>query len=152
MALNAFEEQFNNLLAETFRIILKVEAEALESPQFRNISMADVHLLAAVEKEEGGVGQIAARLGLASPTVTVAVRKLEKNGYLTKSKSKLDGRGVVVRLTKEGTRVCALHAYFHENMVRDLQAGMEEAEREALLKGVIRLNKYFTGKLKENKQ
>ena len=75
------------------------------------------------------------------------MNKLVKKGYVEKTRSEQDGRQVFVKLTKMGHKVNAGHLYFHENMVRNVSAGMSEEEKEILVKAMKHLNQFFKRKL-----
>ena len=54
------------------------------------------------EKDSVPVSEIGERLLLDSGTLTPLLKKMEKAGYLTRERSKLDERSVIVSLTDEG--------------------------------------------------
>ena len=54
------------------------------------------------EKDSIPVSEIGERLLLDSGTLTPLLKKMEKAGYLTRERSKLDERSVIVTLTDEG--------------------------------------------------
>lgn len=139
----------NDLLVDTFRCILKVEEETLAGSAGLDLSINEMHLLESVGKaKEAGktVGAIAEDLGITLPSATVAINKLQKKGYVEKARGEEDCRTVFVRLTKPGRKADAAHRYFHENMVRSIVSEMDEEERAALLKGIVKLNTFFRRK------
>ncbi len=73
---------------------------------------------------------------------------MRTKGYVEKLRGETDNRTVIVKLTKSGRRVDAVHRYFHENMVRNVTREMTDEEKQALVKGVIKLNSFFKGKIK----
>lgn len=64
------------------------------------------------------------------PSVTVAINKLVKKGYVKKEKSNTDGRVVYVRLTDKGLRIDKIHQYFHVKMVKDISKEMTDEVRK----------------------
>ena len=96
------------------------------------------------DREKGKtVSEIAEFLKVAKPTVTVAVSKLEKKGYLQRSGSEEDGRVVRVTLTREGRKVYLYHEQYHMTMVRELEQAFDEEEKEILMRAIDKLNRFF---------
>ncbi len=145
-----FSNKLNDLLTGTFRSILKLEEAAVRKVGLTDLSISELHLIEAVSKntKEGmTIGEIAEDQGITRPSVTVAVNKLEKKGYVTKEKKMDDGRKIYVKLTKLGCKINAGHQYFHENMCRNVAKDMTEEEREILIEGISKLNDFFIKKL-----
>lgn len=70
--------------------------------------------------ESGGLirpsAGIAQALDITLPTVTVAVKRLEKKGYVVKRRDEYDGGVQRVELTPRGRKMDAAHKYFHQIM------------------------------------
>ena len=95
------------------------------------------------------ISRIAQAMEITLPTVTVAVKRLEKKGYVVKNKDENDGRVTRVALTARGRKMDAAHRYFHENMVRSITREMSEAEVEELVRILSKLNRYLERKQSE---
>jgi len=146
---DTFESRLNNLLIDTFRDILKVEELILQKSD-PNLSINEVHLMEAVRDGQcrsRTVSEIASDLRIAVPSVTVAVNKLVRKGYLIKEKNREDGRSVHIMLTREGEKISRLHKYFHLKLVRAAAEDMSEEEKDALLVGVKNLDDFFKKKV-----
>lgn len=149
--LDSFEKELNDLLVDTFRSILKVEEDTLKSTKI-DLSISELHLLEAVGKnrEQGRtISELAQELDITLPSVTVAINKLLKKGYVRKEKSGDDARMVYVVLTKQGSKVDHAHRYFHRQMVRQVSSEFSEEEKRILAKGVSRLDAFFKMKIME---
>ncbi len=57
------------------------------------------------EKESVNVGQLGSILHLDAGTLTPLLKTLEKNGYVTRERSKEDERVTIVRITKKGNEL-----------------------------------------------
>jgi len=148
--LDAFSQELNSLLINAFWSILKIEEQMTKATTQGNLSISELHLLEAVSKndEQGrSISVLAADQQITLASVTVAVNKLVKKGYVEKVRSQEDGRQVFVKLTKQGRKVNAGHLYFHENMIRNISQGMSEEEKAILVKGIKNLNAFFKRKL-----
>jgi len=150
-----FNRELNRLLVMAYRKINKLEEGILHSVSGMELSISEMHLLEAVgEKREGGIPlfELAQRMELSAPTVTVAVNKLSKKGFVNKSKSEKDKRSVIVELTRMGKKMNAAHRYFREQMVRDIDRLLSPSEREGMLRGMEQLNRFFQEALDEMEQ
>ena len=148
--MDAFSEQLNEILVDTFRCILKVEEKAIRSSEKVNLTISEMHLIESVGKKGrpgSTIGDIASDLSITPPSVTVAINKLMKKGYVRKVRCENDGRVVHVTLTDLGKKVDAVHRYFHETMVRSVAKELSEDEKNAMYKGILKLNAFFKRKL-----
>ena len=144
-----FEEHLNSLLVDTFNSILKYEEMSLRTVSDIPITVTEAHLIEAIAKtgSNTSVSEIASSLGIAMPTATVAVKKLESKGFVTKLPSNEDGRRLVVALTELGKRVERAHGIFHRRMVRNIAGCFNEAEKEVLLTAIKKLSLFFREKV-----
>ena len=94
------------------------------------------------------ISELAEVLNITLPSVTVAINKLMKKGYVEKVRGEEDGRIVYVSLTRQGRRIDSAHRYFHESMVRSIIRDMTESEMQALYKGVMKLDTFLKEQLK----
>ena len=148
--MDPFSAKLNEVLVNTFRSILKVEEQTIKRSERMDLTITELHLLDTVSKSSGGrmVSDIAADLCITLPSVTVAINKLQKKGYVTKKRCDLDRRVVYVALTELGRKMNAVHRYFHESMVRAVTQGLSWKEKNAMLKGIHKLHAFFEKRLK----
>lgn len=64
-------------------------------------------VLATLDEGPQTIGRLAEREGVAQPTLTRMVERLESSGLVQRRRSSADGRQVVVELTLKGTRELA---------------------------------------------
>ena len=153
--MDAFSHELNDLLTDVFWSILRIEEQAANRVAGGDLSISEMHMLEAVSKnDEYGrtISELAADQHITLSSVTIAVNKLMKKGYVEKVRHEQDGRQVFVKLTKMGRKVNAGHLYFHENMVRNVNQGMSEEEKEVLLKAMKNLNNFFRRKLEPGEE
>ena len=118
-----FEEQLNEVIVDTYRSILRVEENILKRSDQTDLSISEIHMLEAVGKGKDRrrtISELAEVLNITLPSVTVAINKLMKKGYVEKVRGEEDGRIVYVSLTRQGRRIDSAHRYFHESMVRSI--------------------------------
>ena len=141
-----FQKTLNYMLTEIYHNIMRVEEEFLQNNNRINLTIREMHLIECVgtDHDKGKtVSEIADYLKVAKPTVTVAVNKLERKGYLSKNSCEHDGRVVRVMLTREGRKVDMYHRQYHMAMIHELENEFDEAERTSLIRVVKRLNTFF---------
>lgn len=138
-------DELNELLVDTFNIILKSEEISLKKLDKVDLTMNEMHLIEAISKngQNSTVGSLAAILGITMPSVTVALKKLENKGCVEKNKSSEDGRSIFVTLTEKGKILNELHKKFHTHMISQIIGQLTEDEQNLLHKTVLKLNKYF---------
>lgn len=149
--MKSFEEQLNEVIVDTYRSILRVEENILKRSDQTDLSISEIHMLEAVGKGKDRrrtISELAEVLNITLPSVTVAINKLMKKGYVEKVRGEEDGRIVYVSLTRQGRRIDSAHRYFHESMVRSIIRDMTESEMQALYKGVMKLDTFLKEQLK----
>ncbi len=149
--MDSYAVRLNAVFVDTFRLILKVEEKSIRNTEKINLSISEMHLIEAVGKGEEGrsVSEIAAVLGVTLPSVTVAINKLVKKGYVRKGKNSKDGRSVAVSLTRTGRKMHSVHRHFHEQMARRATAGFSEQEKVILINGMEKVNAFLKQKIAE---
>ena len=150
--MDEYAVQFNAVLVDTYRSVLRVEERTLRSIQNINLSISEMHMLEVVgkNKEMGAkIGEIARELGITMPSVTVGINKLMKKGYVQKVKSSGEGRMVYVTLTRLGKKMDSVHRHFHEQMVHSVVKDFTNEEKVTLLRGIKKLNSYLKQKIAE---
>lgn len=150
MNLDSFSSQLNEVLVDTFNNILKFEETLLKKSENIDLTINEMHLIEHVGKSNNDgktISSLAQSLNITLPSVTVAINKLVKKGYVIKEKSSVDGRLVYVKLTDKGLRIDRIHQYFHVKMVKDISKEMTDEEKEVLIHGMEKLNGFFRKKL-----
>lgn len=145
----AFAAELNKLLVEIYRNIQILEQSELKKSRL-NLSISEMHLIELIAK--GGddgitVSEIALRLKVTKPSVTVAVNKLVQKGYCEKRRLQDDRRAVLVVLTKAGRKVEAFHTRCHRSMIREIGDDLSEQEMAELIKTMSRINTYFKARI-----
>ncbi len=151
MTMDPFSAKLNEILVDTFRSILRVEEQTIKKSEKVDLSISELHLIETVgRKRQKGctISDIAGELCITLPSVTVAINKLMKKGYVTKIRCAGDKRRVYVALTELGRKMHAVHGYFHEAMVRSVTQDLSDEEKNAMLKGIKKLNAFFKKRLK----
>ena len=144
-----FNQELNKLLVSTYREISRIEELTLRSLSQDTLSISELHMLDVVGRKGCTVTDIAQNMGISMPSATIAVKKLEKKGYITKERDGDDARRVCIRLTTLGRRAEAAHLWFHRQMVNHVEQAFSEEEQDLLLRAICGLDEFFKIKAKE---
>ena len=139
-------------LEEAYTLITVVEEEMVENAKKLDLSLAEVHMLQAIgkNKEKGRtISELAAERYITLSSVTIAVNKLARKGYVLKTKAQRDGRVVYARLTEQGERVDRLYRRFHQSLAHNMVEGFSEEEKQVLVKGIGRLNNFLQHRIEK---
>ena len=138
----------NAFLVEAFNNILKQEERALSEHCDGQLSIREIHVIEAVYKAmkmgENTMSSIAALLDITVGTLTVAVKTLEKKGYLRREKQIDDKRVVRVVPTPAAEDIEHYHACFHAEMVDELTSLLNEQELGAMVSALTNITQFFS--------
>ncbi|MBT3390471.1 MAG: winged helix-turn-helix transcriptional regulator [Chloroflexi bacterium] len=103
-------------------------------PEDGRVSPSHLPLIEYAAKCPGcGIQEMAEGLKLATPTVSISVRQLEKRSMLTRQPHPEDGRAVQIFLTPKGQEVHQQSHAFHRRKFEQLLTGLPPEERQLLL-------------------
>ncbi|WP_347906815.1 MarR family transcriptional regulator [Enterococcus cecorum] len=137
-------EQINQLLVDVFNDILVIEESELKKSQFNDLSITEMHTIEAISMyKKKTTSEVAKELSITVGTLTIAINKLVKKGYVERIHSEDDRRVVKLGLTKKGRLLYRVHQHFHREMIKAILVGMDEAESQALLKALNNLHSFL---------
>jgi len=111
----------------------ELESKAFEQEGFSDITMNQMHYLETIAMlSNPTAGDLADSLSVTRPSVSAIVKKLIETGYLTKTKSKIDGRVYYLYLTDKGLRFNELHSEIHQILARRIIENLNQDEIEVL--------------------
>ena len=137
-------EAINDTLVHLFNEILDVEERALITPEFKNISVNDMHIIAAIGiREPKNMSTVARELSVTVGTLTIAINNLVKKGYVERVRSQEDRRVVLISLSEKGEKAYDHHKTFHDKMVLAVLKNLSQQETEALTSALRKLQDFF---------
>ena len=105
-------ETLNELLVTLFRDVMDIEQKVIITPEFKDITNNDMHVIEAIGiREPKNMSTVARAVSVTVGTLTIAINHLVKKGYVERSRSEEDRRVVLVSLSEKGEK-----AYFHHRM------------------------------------
>ena len=123
-------EMFHEVLVKLFNDIMNIEAKAIITPEFRDITNNDMHVIEAV--------------GIREPrNMSISINGLVKKGYVHRVRSDADRRVVLVSLTEKGEKAYHHHEKFHEDMIQSLLKDLSEEETKTLVSALTNLRDFF---------
>lgn len=136
--------EINRMLVEVYDDVNHIEEYSIKQGAFNDLSITEIHTIEAIGLYGAKtMSEIAAGLDITMGTLTIAVDRLIKKGYLERSRSELDRRIVNVNLTKRGKLAYRIHEKFHMDMVKAIMLDFTPAEEEVLLTALSKLNKHL---------
>ena len=150
---NTTEYVLNMLLVQLFNDILQIEKNAMNNTEFKDLSITEIHTIEAIGKEGNRtMGEIANDLRITVGTLTTAINRLIKKGYVERKRIEEDRRVVVVYLTESGKKVFDEHTLFHKEMIDEVAKNFEDYELKVLTKALSKVSEFFEDKYQDLKE
>ena len=141
------QELLNKLLVQLFNDILHIEENSLKNIDLIDLSMTEIHTIEAIGiKDAKTMGEIAHDLRITVGTLTTAITKLIKKGYVERKRIEEDRRVVLIRLTHKGEKAFDSHAQFHTDMIKSIIQELPETEETVLITALKRMTNFFEEK------
>ncbi|HHU73232.1 MAG TPA: MarR family transcriptional regulator [Clostridiales bacterium] len=136
--------EINRLLVEVYDDVNRIEEFSIKQGAFSDISITEIHTIEAVGLYGSKtMSEIASQLEITMGTLTIAIDKLIKKGYVERRRSDTDRRIVNVCLTKRGKLAYRIHEKFHMDMVKAIMSDFSHEEEEVLLVALKKLNQHL---------
>lgn len=84
------------------------------------------------------LSELAEKMKIAKPSMTVMIDRLEKNKFINKVKSDNDRRSAHIHLTEKGEKAAMIHNEIHSKIAELLTSEMTPSEKQIL---IVLLNK-----------
>lgn len=134
----------DTLLTNTFNSILRIEERSLGNRLTEGLSISELHTIAAVGLHESNpMKVVAGRLDVTLATLTAAMNKLERKGFVERMRCEADRRQVLVHLTSKGRKAYRAHEAFHHKMVDNALSSLTPEERDVFVRAVGKVKEYF---------
>ena len=141
----------NEVLVRLFRDIMDIEEKAIITPEFKDITNNDMHVIEAIGTgAPKNMSSIARELSVTVGTLTIAMNSLVKKGYVVRERGQEDRRVVYISLSDRGRKALEHHARFHREMIDGVTGDLSEEEMQVLVKALSRLDGWFREKERQN--
>lgn len=143
--MNQNETMIDRVLVYLFNDLLRIEEKTLQK-HIGDLSMREVHIIEAVcaaQAEDNTMTVLAAMLHVTVGSLTVAVKTLERKGYVLRQRSEADKRRVHVLPLPPALEVERHHREFHRRMVEAVTTAVPPDELDVLIKSLHAIYDYF---------
>lgn len=145
------KRSINELLVNLFYHVMDMEAKAVITEEFGDITNNDMHIIEAIGVGEPRNMSVIARIrSITVGTLTTSMNGLEKKGYIRRERSQKDKRVVFVLLTEKGKRAFYHHRDFHKKMIKAIVKGLSDEEMEILYRCLVNLNGFLETESERN--
>ena len=135
----------DKVLVHLFNDLLRIEERTLQK-YVGPLSMREVHIIEAVcaaQTEDNTMTVLAATLRVTVGSLTVAIKTLERKGYVIRQRSNADKRRVHVLPLPAALEVEKHHRAFHHRMVEAVTNAVPPEQLDVLLKSLHAIYDYF---------
>ena len=140
-------QRINEVLVHLFNDALHLEEDSLRAAGITELTMREVHTIAAVcsAGENNTMSELAASLG----SLTVAMNTLERKGYVTRLRSSSDKRRVHIHPTEKALAAEEKHRAYHLQMTHAMLAAVPPEQLDSVLAGLEATWQFFQKAIKE---
>ena len=136
--------QLDNLLGKIYGHTMSAEQTYVADSEFKDISVNDMHIIAAVGmKTSGSMSSIAKKMGVTVGTLTIAINSLVKKGYVNRVRSSKDRRVVLISLSEKGEKAFIYQQGFHDRLREFLQTELSSEQCGALVEALSKIEAGF---------
>ncbi|KAA8432308.1 MarR family winged helix-turn-helix transcriptional regulator [Weissella sagaensis] len=137
-------EKMNETLVDVFNNVMWIEEASLRKSRFKDISIKDMHTIAAITMyDTRTASQLAQMMHLTPSAMTSVIDKLEKKGYVVRNRDTKDRRVVRIGLTHKGRTVFRAHEAFHRGMTHSLFDSLEKSKAPVVEEAIEDLQEYL---------
>ena len=138
------KEVLNHLMVEIFNDILTIEQTALKRGAFNDLSVTEMHTIEAIGMyHPRTMSEVAQDLKITVGTLTTAINRLVKKGYVERKRVEDDRRIVQISLTKKGKLAYRVHEKFHMDMIHAMVEGLNLENEEILVHSLGQLSEFL---------
>ena len=143
--MNQNESMIDRVLVHLFNDLLRIEEKTLQK-HVGDLSMREVHIIEAVcaaQSEDSTMTVLAAMLRVTVGSLTVAIKTLERKGYVIRHRSDTDKRRVHVLPLPPALEVEKHHRAFHTRMVDAVTSAVPPEQLDVLIQSLHAIHDYF---------
>ena len=138
-------KKINTILTDLSNAAVKMEEEAVKNASFDDISTAEIHTLSAVGNgRPKTMTHVANILGVNVSTLTTAVNRLVKKGYVERLRDDTDRRIVKLRLTEKGSFAVEENEKFHEDLIREAISRFSDSQLRQFISSIDNITQFLT--------
>lgn len=138
------KQVLNELLVRYFNDILQIEEKVLKQGPFSDLYVTETHIIDAIGlHKKRTMTEVANDLKITVGTLTTAINKLIKKGYVERTRIEQDRRLVLIGLTDKGKKAYKAHEAFHQEMINTMLNQFTKEEEKVIVSAVKKLSTFF---------
>ena len=145
--MNKESKLLNEQLVKLFNDVLQIEEDTIKSGALADLSITELHTIETIGMyNERTMSDVAHDLEITVGSLTTAINKLIKKGYVERKRIEEDRRVILIKLTKKGKLAYRVHEKFHHEMIDEVIEELTEEEEGILISSLEKLNNFFMRK------
>lgn len=141
------KELLNVVLSDVFNQIMFTEEKELVKEMGNDVTIRDFHVIEAISKNvalgNSASNIVAKSLNITAGTLTTAIKRLERKGYVVRMVDDKDKRINKLFLTEKGEKINEAHKEFHLKMVNTIASNLTETEEKQLTDLLSKVISFF---------
>ncbi|MEA4923596.1 MAG: nitronate monooxygenase [Eubacteriaceae bacterium] len=138
-------KKINEIMVDIFNVVMKLEERAVRESSIHDLSITELHTLDAIGlKQSKTMSQVAWSLNISISTLTTAINKLVKKGYVERFRIPEDRRIVKIKLTEDGVAAAEEHEAFHDRMIREAISELDSDEVENFVSSIENISQFIS--------
>ena len=137
----------NTFFVYVFNQILSWEEQSFKEMGISEISLRELHVIEAVyslkESGKNRMSEIAKYLAITPGSLTTAVNRLVKKGYLSRENLPEDRRVIMINPTDKALGVNEIHKQFHKKMIDSIEKYIDDEDADSVIKTLEGLSGFF---------
>ncbi len=114
--------------------IHEIKEQAFRRSDCQDLSVANLHYIDVISTLHNPTFvELAKKLGLSKPSVTIMVNKLLEKGYVQKTRSPDDGRVFYITLTAKGRKIATSYHEAQQKVVEYISSKLTPKDVETLI-------------------
>lgn len=141
-------EIINDLLVGIFDCTMMIEERELKKGKCKDLSITEFHTIVAIGLDRAHtMSEVAKDLKITVGTLTTAINRLVKKGYVDRRREETDRRIVKVFLTDKGVVAFKEHERFHEQMVEAMVDNVNINNQQLIIESLTKVKKFLDTKM-----
>src|SRR5688572_1320597 len=126
-------EKFGKLVDQIADWLHKTETVEIQRSGLSELTYNELHTLKIIGGiEDVKLFEVADKVGVSRPSMSAAIDKLEKKGFVFRDKDETDRRAVIIRLTKKGVDANKEHEKLHHRVAEALLGKLNDSQQELM--------------------
>ena len=147
-----YVKKLKQQMLSIFNMVMKTEEMAMkETAESGELSVSEIHTLVAVgRRAPKTMSTIAQDLLINVSTLSIAINKLEKKGFVMRIRDDADRRIVRISLTEKGRAALERHEQFYYRIVDEAIRDMDNVQKRVLVRSMGHMADFFSAKLNQS--